>query len=59
MESIVVHGDWMPDKEFQENPLNGRNDTAEKVLCTSSKVPFIIDQSWPTFKVLQAVVAEC
>jgi len=49
----------MPDMEFQENPLNGRRDTAEKVLCSSSEVPFIIDQTQPTFQVLQAVVAEC
>jgi hypothetical protein len=29
--------------DFKENPLNGRRDTAEKVLCSSSNVPFVVD----------------
>jgi len=41
--SILGHGGCMLDL-FQENSLNGRGDTANKLLCSSSKVPFIIDQ---------------
>jgi hypothetical protein len=29
--------------EFQRDSWNGRRDTVEKVLCSSSKVPFVID----------------
>jgi len=31
--------------DSKENPLNGRRDTAVKVLCSSSNVPFIVHQS--------------
>jgi hypothetical protein len=42
--SILGHGGCVLDLEFQENSLNGRGDTANKLLCSSSRVPFIIDQ---------------
>jgi len=41
--SILGHGGRVLDL-FQENTLNGRGDTANKLLCASGKVPFIIDQ---------------
>jgi len=31
--------------KFQENPSNGSCDTADKVLCSLSKVPLITDKS--------------
>jgi len=40
------------DTEFQGNPLNARRDTAEKVLSSSSIVPFIIEWSRPNWQVL-------
>jgi len=42
--SILGHGGCVLDLVFQKNSLNGRGDTANKVLCSSNKVPFIIDQ---------------
>ena len=32
---------------FQENPYNGVRNRAEKVLCSSCKLPFIKDRSPP------------
>ena len=34
--------------EMKENPLYRRRDIAEKVLCSPSQVPFIVDQSGQT-----------
>ena len=42
----------MIDIEFQGNPLNARRDTAEKVLSSSTMVPFIIEQLRPNLQVL-------
>jgi len=33
--------------EFQKDPWNARRSTVKKVLCSSSKVPFVIDRSQP------------
>jgi hypothetical protein len=44
---IVWHVQWVIDVEFQKDPWNRRQDAMEKVLCSSSKVPFVIDQSQP------------
>jgi hypothetical protein len=33
--------------QFQIDPLNRRRDAARNVICTSSKVPFVIDRSQP------------
>lgn len=41
------HGGQVLEMEMQENPLY-RTGTAEKVLCSASQVPFIIDQSGQT-----------
>jgi hypothetical protein len=38
--------------DFQEYALNRGRETAEKVLCSPSKVPLIIDQSQPTLRCL-------
>jgi len=35
--------------EFQKDPWNRRQDTVEKVLCSSSKVPYFIDRSQRNF----------
>lgn len=43
--SLVSHGGRVQDMEFQENPVNRRKDTAKKVQCSTSKIPFIIDPS--------------
>jgi hypothetical protein len=43
--SFADHGGQMLEMEMEENPLHRRGDTAEKVLCSPSQVPFIIDQS--------------
>jgi hypothetical protein len=42
---FVGNGSRMPDMEFQENPSNGRQHTAERILCSPSKVTLIIDWS--------------
>jgi hypothetical protein len=42
---FAAHGGQVLEMEMQENPLYRRGDTAEKVLCSPSQVPFIIDQS--------------
>ena len=55
---VVGHDGWVLDMEFQEDPLNGRRDTAEKVLCSSCKVPFILERSRPNLHVLYAMEAE-
>jgi hypothetical protein len=44
------------DVEFQDNLSNRRRDTA-RVLCSSSKVPFIIVLSGQNIQVVLAVVA--
>jgi hypothetical protein len=44
--SVVGQCGWVPYMEFQENTLNRRRDTASKVLCSPSTVPFIIDWRW-------------
>lgn len=46
--SLVGHGGIVQDMEFQENPVNRRKDTAKKVQCSTSKIPFIMDPSLPT-----------
>ena len=50
--SCVGHGGQVQDVEFHENHLNGRKDTTETVLCSTSKVYFIIDWSRPNLQVL-------
>jgi len=50
--SVVGRGSRELDMEFPENPLNGRRDTAKKVLYSTTKVPFIKDQSQPYSQVL-------
>jgi len=49
---FIVHESGGTVMDFQENPLNERWSTAEKVLSSWSKVPFIIDQSWTKLQVL-------
>jgi len=45
---LVGYGGRVQDMEFQENPMIRRKDTAKKVQCSTSKIPFIIDPSSPT-----------
>jgi hypothetical protein len=35
---------------FQESSMNSRREMADKVLCSSSRVPFIIDGSPPNLQ---------
>lgn len=44
--------------EVPENPLNGRGDTADEVLCSSSKMSFIIDSLPTIFQMLYAMVTQ-
>jgi hypothetical protein len=39
--SVVGHGGVELNIGLPENPLNGRRDTAKKVLYSANKVPFI------------------
>ena len=43
--SFADHGGQMLEMEMEENPSYRSRDTADKVLCSPSQVPFIIDQS--------------
>jgi len=43
--SFVAHARQVQGMDFQEYPLCRSRDAAEKVLCSPSKVPLIIDQS--------------
>jgi hypothetical protein len=47
--SVELRG-RLPNMELQENPLNGRRDTAYQVICSCRKVPFIIDRSLPNLR---------
>lgn len=42
---------WVLDSKFQETHLNGRRDTAKKVLCSASRAPFVKDWSPRTLQV--------
>ena len=42
--------------KFEENPSNERRFTGEKVVCSSSKVPFIIHRSNQTYTVSSSLV---
>ena len=42
--------------EFEKYPLNGMQDTAKKVLCSSRKVPFVIDRSPPNLFQLKVML---
>ena len=41
--SFVGHAHSVKVLGFEGNPSNGRPDTSENVLCSPSKVPFIVD----------------
>ena len=43
--SFVANVSHVPDMNFQENSSDGNRDIAEKVHCSSSKVPLIIDRA--------------
>ena len=49
--SVVGHVGWVVDMTLQENLSDGRRDTAEKVLCSTS-MSFIVDQLRPNLQVL-------
>jgi len=49
---FIVHKSWGTVMDFQVNPFNERRSTAEEVLSSWSKVPFIIDQSRTKLQVL-------
>jgi len=49
LSSFLGHAPRVLDMEFQEIPSNGSGDTSEKIHCSPSKVPLIIDRSQPQF----------
>jgi hypothetical protein len=52
----VAHARKVRGLKFQENPSTGNRETDEKVLCSPSKVPFIIDYRNQTYTVCTACI---
>jgi len=53
--SVVGHGDWMLNIEFQD--ITVKDEELHQILY--SKVPFIINWLQPNFQVLQMIESEC
>ena len=56
---FVVNWCRRPEMNFQENHSNGSRDAAEKLYCSSNKVPLIIDRSRPNLCLLSRICVEC